>query len=70
MNLPQENFERAIGSGYHTLANLTEAAKGEAPKLREVNTRKLQDMCWDLEAIQAALRLELLNRANEPMDLG
>ena len=66
MNLPQENFERAIENGRTTLADLP-----TMPTLERENTQRLQGWMWDLEAITAALRLELMNReTNEPVDLG
>lgn len=74
MTLAQENFERALGSAYPTLRMLTEAAGSltkPTPQLRDVNTSKLEAIAWDLESIQAAIRLELINRPGpEHMDLG
>lgn len=66
MNLPQENFERAIEHGKATLADLP-----NNPILEQEQTSRLQGWMWDLEAIGAAIRLELMNReTNEPVDLG
>lgn len=73
MSLAQENFDRAISSGYNTLRNLSDAAKigGTPIDLSKASTRKLEQIAWELEAIQAALRLEINRRmAGEAMDLG
>jgi hypothetical protein len=73
-DLNQRNFERAVSSGYNSLSMLTEAARErEFPNLRNVNTRKLQSIAWDLEAIQTSIRMELNDRlggASGGMDLG
>lgn len=72
MSLAQENFERALGSGYSSLSMLTEAARAdEAPRIKAVSHDKLRSIVWDLEAIVAVLRVELNERDDmEPVDLG
>ena len=73
MSLAQENFNHAISSGYNTLRNLVDAAKigGTPIDLSMASTRKLEQTAWELEAIQAALRIEINRRmAGEAMDLG
>lgn len=68
MNLAQDNFDRARVSGQTTLRNL---AGGGDIDLSKQSTPRLQTMAWDLESIQAAIRLELMNReADKPMDFG
>jgi len=75
MNLAQENFEAAVKSARHTLRELSATAERpnlfrEIFTLKKVNTRRLQTLAWDLEAIQAAIRMELNDRNESPMDLG
>jgi len=73
MNLPQENLERAIDSASATLYTLgmTVAGKPKYPVLEQESKQRLQGWLWDLDAIGAALRLELMNREDQnPMDLG
>lgn len=68
MNLPQENFERALESAMDTIATLD---ADTAPTLSDQPTQRLQGWSWDLEAIGAAIRLELMNREDvNPIDLG
>ena len=75
MSLAQENFESAIHSGRHTLRELSRLVDNPGLfhtifTLRKVNTRRLNTLAWDLEAIQAAIRVELNNRSEAPTDLG
>ena len=72
MSLAQENFERALGSGYSSLSMLTDAARAdEAPRIKAVGTNKIRDIVWDLEAIVAVLRTELNERDDQnPVELG
>lgn len=68
MNLAQDNFERAIASGQATLKQLD---RGKMVELARESTARLRVIAWDLEAIQSAVRLELMNReSREPVDLG
>lgn len=68
VTLSQDNFDRALGSGYTSLRMLLDAARlgGEQVRLEEVNTTKLRTIAWDLEAIGAALHMELNNRLAGP----
>ena len=59
MDLPQDNFDRARGSARGTLTNL---ASDKHIVLNAMSVRTLQEMAWDLEAIQAAVRLHLNHR--------
>lgn len=68
MDIAQENFDRACSSGYATLKELTETTgdlRGQI-RLSEIPTRKLRTVAWDLEAIAAALHMELNNRLVGP----
>lgn len=68
MNLAQENFERAVISGQNTLHRLD---RGRMIDLNGETTARLRVIAWDLEAIGAAIRLELMGReTQEPVDLG
>lgn len=68
--LPQENFERALGAGHRSLALLVAGPPAPTPVLATVSTEQLRHMAWDLEAIGAAVRLELINReTREPVDV-
>lgn len=68
MNLPQENFERALNAGRATLQILEEQPY---PQLSNEATQRLEGWAWDLEAIVAALRNELVNRDDtNPVDFG
>lgn len=68
MNLAQENFERAVVSGQATLRTLD---RGKMLDLGQESIPRLRTIMWDLEAIQTAIRLELMNReTQEPVDLG
>jgi hypothetical protein len=66
MNLPQENFDRAVRSGEDTLRTLI----GQRIVLEQESTQSLRTLMWDLEAIGAAVRLELMNRDPRPVDFG
>jgi len=67
MNLAQDNFERALVSGQTTIKTL----RSETPILGHESTPRLRVMMWDLESIQAAIRLELMDRETQhPVDLG
>lgn len=70
MNLPQENFDRAVDSARLTLDALVDHDRGYRITLEDEATVKLRTLMWDLEAVQAAIRLELMNRDSRPMDLG
>lgn len=65
MNLPQENFDAAQTSARGTIRELQTPVT-----LRRKTNRELSSMLWDLEAMGAALRLELMNRSDQPVDLG
>lgn len=66
MPLPQENFETAVRSADDTFDILL-----KVPDLGRQPTPALRKWLWDLEAISAALRLELMNRETQhPIDLG
>lgn len=68
MNLAQENFERAVVSGQATLRQLD---RGKMLNLGQESTARLRTIAWDLESIQAAIRIELMNReTGKPVDLG
>lgn len=68
MNLPQENFDRAIHSASETLVTL---GSGRPPALEQESPQQLRAWLWDLDAIGAAIRLELMNReTSQPIDLG
>lgn len=64
MGLAQGNFDRAARSGLETLNDLTMHATLSAGKidLSKASRRQLLTMLHDLEAISAAIRLELMNR--------
>lgn len=71
MNLPQENFERACESADQTLDALKGTGRRQYPVLERESKQRLQGWLWDLDAIGAAIRLELMNREDKnPMDLG
>jgi hypothetical protein len=64
MGLSQGNFDRAVRSGEVTLRELLEHRDQRgAIDLTRTNTRRLQTLHHDLEQIQTAIRMELLNRA-------
>lgn len=65
MNLPQENLDRSVIHAESTLKKLPTL------NLRNTTTRELKIMAFELDAINQALRHEILNRS-EPgmMDLG
>lgn len=69
MSLAQENFDRARNSGQASIEKL--ATRGPID-IRRMDTRSLRTLAWDLEAIEAALRIELNNRLAGPdsMDMG
>lgn len=68
MSLAQENFERATQSAQVTLRTIN---KANQPVLAKESIPRLRTWLWDLEAIGAALRLELMNREEKgPVDLG
>jgi hypothetical protein len=68
MNLAQENFERAVVSGQATLRRLD---RGSMIELGKESVPRLRTILWDLEAIGAAVRLELMEREqHDPVDLG
>lgn len=75
MSLPQENFERAVESGRDSLfvigATFTGTPDAPPMQLERQGTERLRQWLWDLEAIGAAIRLELMNRETEqPIDFG
>lgn len=64
----QGNFESAVNRGAETLR----VVQGK-PAFSTMHTRTLQQMAWDLEAIQTAIRSEINDRmggASGGMDLG
>ena len=66
MSLTQENFDRAMNSGEASLQALR-----LRPTLSRESKQRLQTWLWDLEAIGAAIRHELMNREDDrPIDLG
>lgn len=66
MGLAQGNFERAVDSAAGTLSWLE-----TRQDLSSAHSRVLQNVAWDLEAIGAAIRLELMNReTDKPIDFG
>lgn len=68
MNLPQENFERALVSARDTIKELQSIP---APNLGHESNQRLRAWMWDLEAIGSAIRLELMNRETlQPVDFG
>jgi len=69
VSLPQENFERAVSSAEDTLGTLASRLTS-TPQLGRESKQRLQTWMWDLEAIAAAIRLELMNRDDRPIDLG
>lgn len=57
MNLPQQNFDAAQRSAHQLIKEL------QGPvTLRRKSNRELEEMLHDLEALSAALRLELMKR--------
>lgn len=62
MSLPQRNFDRAVASGMPSLRTLAQ----QSVDLRATSTQQLRTLAWDLEAIEAALRMELNNRLAGP----
>lgn len=69
MSLNQDNLARAIQRGHGTLSDLSMAT----PDMSKLHVRTLQNMAWDLEAIQTAIRSEINDRmggASGGMDLG
>lgn len=72
MSMAQGNFERALKSGQMSLNTLADAARTQyPPNLGTMHARKLRALAWDLEAIQAAIRLELNDRETQkPVDFG
>ena len=67
MDIAQGNFDRAVTSAQDSLNML----QGGGVELARQSTRRLQSLVWDLEAIGAAVRLELMNRETQyPVDLG
>jgi len=66
MSLPQENFEAAVASARDTLRTLAT----QNPRLANESEEQLQAWLWDLEAIAAALRLELIRHDDRPIDFG
>lgn len=72
MSLAQENFDRACRSGRDTLRELAGVGDlGADRPLRAMHTDKLRGMAWDLEAVTAAIHMELNNRlaGPDPMDV-
>lgn len=69
MNLAQENFDSAVKSAKRTLGDLL-MHKSKPIELGSCSKHYLQSLAWDLEAIQAAIRIELNNRSERPVDLG
>lgn len=68
-SLNQQNFDRAVDRARDTLITLS----GGALTLKQQHMRKLQQIAWDLEAIQTAIRSEINDRmggAGGGMDLG
>lgn len=65
MSLPQENFDAAVAKATSTLGMLD-----MHPQLAGQSPATLQSWLWDLEAIAAALRHELANRSDSPVDFG
>lgn len=62
MGLAQGNFDRAVRSGEGTLRELLAHEERGSIDLTRASTRRLQTLCHDLEQIQTAIRMELLNR--------
>lgn len=70
MNLAQENFERALDSGYSSLATLAAWQRMQpSQQLSNLHVDILRTLAWDLEAIQTAIRMELNNRSANPVDM-
>lgn len=68
MSHPQENYERAVRSASDTLSTLSSTPVLD---ITREHRRRLQAILWDLEAIGASIRLELMNREDvNPIDLG
>jgi hypothetical protein len=66
--LAQDNFERAVVSAQQTLRRLD---RGAMIDITKESVPRLRTIAWDLEAIGAAIRLELMNRETDsPVDLG
>lgn len=63
-HIAQENFDRAVSSAAGTITKIAYAVQ-----LQGMSVRELESMAWDLEAIQAAIRIEINNRSGT-MDLG
>lgn len=70
MNRNQDNLNRAALRGRDSLVALSQGTV----VMRNLHVRKLQEIAWDLEAIQAAIRGEINDRADSNdrnrMDLG